>query len=150
MISTVIAALVERGIAHRVEDDSTVATFCVTGEQADYDCIISADEVTQTVTCWYGISRRVPKPQHAAACELLTRANYGLRIGNFEMDLADGEVRFKVSVDIEGGRLGRYMIHTMMSAAASTFDRYYPVLMQLIQDPSPVEEEAREPEQDFD
>ena len=28
--------------------------------------------------------------------EYLTRANYGLQIGNFEMDLRDGEIRFKV------------------------------------------------------
>lgn len=27
--------------------------------------------------------------------EYLTRANYGLRIGNFEMDFRDGEIRFK-------------------------------------------------------
>lgn len=34
--------------------------------------------------------------------EYLTRANYGLRNGNFEMDLGDGEVRYKVYVNTKG------------------------------------------------
>lgn len=29
------------------------------------------------------------------AAEYLTRANYGLRMGNFELDFRDGEIRFK-------------------------------------------------------
>ena len=31
----------------------------------------------------------------AAVNEFITRANYGLILGNFEMDLSDGEVRYK-------------------------------------------------------
>lgn len=40
----------------------------------------------------------------AKTAEYLTRANYGLRNGNFELDFRDGEIRFKVfcrSGDIE-------------------------------------------------
>jgi len=33
--------------------------------------------------------------------EFLTRANYGLNIGNFEMDFQDGEIRFKTAIDVE-------------------------------------------------
>ena len=35
----------------------------------------------------------------AAVAEYLTRANYGLNWGNFELDMSDGEVRYKVMVD---------------------------------------------------
>ncbi|MBO5045712.1 MAG: YbjN domain-containing protein [Clostridia bacterium] len=31
--------------------------------------------------------------------EAITRINYGLRWGNFELDLSDGEIRYKVLVD---------------------------------------------------
>ena len=34
----------------------------------------------------------------AAAVEFITRANYGMNIGNFEMDYNDGEIRFKTAV----------------------------------------------------
>lgn len=39
------------------------------------------------------------KPQIA---ELLHRANYGLRFGNFEMDHNDGEIRFKCTMFTDG------------------------------------------------
>ncbi|MBQ9099013.1 MAG: hypothetical protein IJY50_06245 [Clostridia bacterium] len=34
-----------------------------------------------------------------AVAEYLTRANYGLNWGNFEMDMNDGEIRYKILVD---------------------------------------------------
>ena len=34
--------------------------------------------------------------------EYITRANYGVRNGNFEMDLEDGEVRYKLYVNTRG------------------------------------------------
>lgn len=33
----------------------------------------------------------------AAAAEFITRANYGMYLGNFEMDFSDGELRYKTS-----------------------------------------------------
>ena len=35
----------------------------------------------------------------AQICEYITRANYGLIMGNFELDHSDGEIRYKHSVD---------------------------------------------------
>jgi hypothetical protein len=34
----------------------------------------------------------------AAACDFISRANYGLRLGNFELDHRDGELRFKNTI----------------------------------------------------
>lgn len=35
----------------------------------------------------------------ANVAEFLTRANYGMRWGNFELDMNDGEIRYKILVD---------------------------------------------------
>ena len=40
--------------------------------------------------------------ERAAVMEYITRANYGLRIGNFEMDLNDGEIRYKTYLQMQG------------------------------------------------
>lgn len=39
----------------------------------------------------------IPESKRQTVAEYLTRANYGLNIGNFELDMDDGEVRYKVS-----------------------------------------------------
>ena len=41
--------------------------------------------------------------ERAAVMEYITRANYGLRIGNFEMDVRDGEIRYKTYLQMQSG-----------------------------------------------
>jgi len=62
----------------------------------------------------------------------LTRANYGLVIGNFELDLDDGEVRLKASIDVEGATLTEALVDHLVIAGAVTTDRYIPGLQAVI------------------
>jgi hypothetical protein len=79
---------------------------------------------------------RVAEAHRAGMGEFLHRANYGLVLGNFEIDLADGEVRFKVGLDVEGVRLewprtdpaGPALVKQTFYAAVSLFDKYLPGL----------------------
>src|SRR5262249_10540066 len=68
----------------------------------------------------------------AAMAEFITRANRGMRIGNFELDMEDGEIRYKTSLDIEGGELTNKMIDNLLRANLSTMNRYFPGMMELI------------------
>ena len=66
----------------------------------------------------------------------MTRANYGLIIGNFEMDFSDGEVRYKTSIDVEDededDRLSVALIKNLVYANVLTMDRYLPGVMSII------------------
>jgi hypothetical protein len=64
--------------------------------------------------------------------EFITRANRGMRIGNFELDFDDGEVRYKTSLDVEGGELTNKMIDNLLRANLTTIDRYFAGMMELI------------------
>lgn len=57
--------------------------------------------------------------------EFITRANYGMLIGNFEMDYRDGEIRFKTSIDVEGDSLSAALIKNMVYANVIIMDRYF-------------------------
>ncbi len=72
---------------------------------------------------------RVPEEKRDAVAEYITRANYGLRIGNFEMDYSDGEVRYKSSLDFEGEELTYNLIRNAIYPAVRTADRYLPGLI---------------------
>jgi len=75
---------------------------------------------------------RVPANKRQAVAEYLTRANYGLILGNFEMDFADGEVRYKTSIDVEGGQLAPQMIRNMVYTNVLMMDRYLPGIMNVV------------------
>ena len=74
---------------------------------------------------------KVPEEVRTAIAEFLTRANYGLRIGNFEMDYSDGEVRYKSSLDFEGETLTSELIRNAIYPAIHTMDRYMPGLLRV-------------------
>jgi hypothetical protein len=75
---------------------------------------------------------RVPEAARTKVAEFLTRANYGLRIGNFEMDFDDGEVRYKSAIDFEGTELTPPLLRNAIYPAVQTMDRYLPGAMSVI------------------
>ena len=75
---------------------------------------------------------KVPEEVRSDVAEYLTRANYGLRIGNFELDYRDGEVRYKTSLDFEGAELLPPLIRNTVYPSVNTMDRYMPGLMSVI------------------
>lgn len=81
---------------------------------------------------FYAISTvKVPEEARPAIAEFITRANFGLRVGNFEMDYSDGEVRYKSSLDFEGEPLTDNLIRNAVYPAVQTMDSYLPGLMKV-------------------
>jgi hypothetical protein len=46
---------------------------------------------------------RVPEGRRSAMAELVSRINWGLPVGGFEMDWSDGEIRIRTSMPLEEG-----------------------------------------------
>ena len=76
--------------------------------------------------------RVLHRDRRLVAAEFLTRANYALPLGNFEMDFEDGEVRFKNSIDFEGETLTDALIHNTLYPATSVATRYFPGLLRVV------------------
>ena len=53
-------------------------------------------------TCMAVCPMKADEETRAATVEYITRANYGLRNGNFEVDMNDGEIRYKCYVNFHG------------------------------------------------
>ena len=75
---------------------------------------------------------KVPETARSAVAEFITRVNYGLRIGNLEMDFDDGEVRYKSSLDFGGETLTAGLVKNTIYPAVQTMDLYLPVLMSVM------------------
>lgn len=73
----------------------------------------------------------IPEELRGAAAEFLTRANYGIYIGNFEMDWSDGEVRYKSSIAFEGCALTYSLVRNAIYPAVHMMDKYLPGLLKV-------------------
>ncbi len=76
---------------------------------------------------------KINEDKRAEVAEFLTRANYGLHVGNFEMDMEDGEVRYKTTgVTDEKTMPSLDVIRRLTYIGFSMFDRYVPSLLSIV------------------
>ena len=63
--------------------------------------ILGANDDTDLVSVLSNYDSNVPADRRTAMAEALSRINTRIPLGNFELDFEDGEVRFRVSADVE-------------------------------------------------
>ena len=56
--------------------------------------------------------------------EYLHRANYGLRVGNFELDYDDGEIRYKTYIDADFTEITDKTIMMSIFIPGDMFNKY--------------------------
>lgn len=114
------------------------------GTQAEWTCLAYPLEEDQQAV-FYSIAPLHADEAHlTTAAEYITRANFGLVLGNFELDYEDGEIRYKTSIDLEGAELSPALIRHIVHANIQAMDRYLPGLMLVLVDgASPAEAVAR-------
>ncbi len=115
---------------HRMENKHAFS-MSYTGENGDYRCYAILRVDLEEFLFYIVAPVRVPSADRPAVAEYVARANYGLRIGNFELDYADGEVRFKSSINFEEEQLTSGMLRNAIYPALHTLDRYLPGLLRV-------------------
>ena len=64
--------------------------------------------------------------------EFVCRANYGMRDGNFELDVNDGEIRFKTYVNCDGIEPSQEIVEKSIQIPAAMFTRYSKGIISII------------------
>ncbi len=82
--------------------------------------------------CYCCIDMHCQESQRVEAAKYLTMANYGLYRGNFEMDMSDGEIRYKYLVDCTFCMPTQKMIDASFGIPISMFESYGNELVKII------------------
>jgi hypothetical protein len=101
------------------------------GEHGSWRCYAIVREERHLFLFYSVLDMNVPPDRRTAMAEFLAMANYGMYIGNFELDLSDGEVRYKTSIDVENDRLTSPLIKNMVYPNVLTMDKYFPGIMSV-------------------
>jgi hypothetical protein len=102
------------------------------GKNGQFTCYAQERTEQQQFVFYAIFPVRAPDNRLADVAEFITRANYGMIIGNFELDYSDGEIRYKTSVDIEDVEVVEPLIRHLIYANVLTMDKYFPGLMRVI------------------
>ncbi|WGV28010.1 YbjN domain-containing protein [Halotia branconii] len=110
------------------------------GKNGQYECCAIAREEQQQMVFYSILPIQTPENKLTAVAEFITRANYGIIIGNFELDFTDGEIRYKTSIDVDGNGLSFDLIQNLVYANVTMMDEYLPGIIVVIEnDVSPVD-----------
>jgi len=102
----------------------------------------------ERVVFYLEYKERVPKSRRQRMAELITRANHGITIGNFEMNFDAGGVRYKTSLDHQGVPLHPLMVRSIILAAMAAVKVYSNAISQVMQGKNTPSEALAEVEHD--
>ena len=102
------------------------------GDNGSWLCTAEAREEYGQFIFYSVCPVHAPEEKRLALAEFLTAVNYGLIIGNFEMDLDDGEIRYKTSIDVGGDELSVPLVKNAVYMNVLMMDRYLPGIMAVL------------------
>jgi hypothetical protein len=130
-----------------------ILRFEYEGENGSWFCYARVREDAEQFIFLSILSEKVSTEKRLVVAEYLTRANFGLNIGNFEMDFDDGEVRYKTSIDVTLDRLTSGLIDPLVQASFVAMDDYLPSLKSILKGeitPKDAIQQVRDEQDEYD
>lgn len=106
--------------------EHTAIRLVFSGKNGQWNCYAKAREDQEQFVFYSICPIKVPKAKRRRLGEFIARANYGMIIGNFELDFTDGEIRYKTSIDVKADFLSFELIKRLVYANVTMMDEYLP------------------------
>lgn len=82
----------------------------------------------------------IPESHQSAAMLLITQINYDMLIGNLEMDINDGEIRYKNAIDVEAVGMDESTIEHLLQSVIAMTTVTYEIFSELVNNQNPAVE----------
>jgi len=128
LYANVIHLLREAGWKLQPSEQHRSITMLMEGRHGAWPCVVVVLEDEQQVVIYSASGLRVPPERRATLAELVARANFGMAIGNFELNLDTGELRYKTSIDVSASAIDGGLLDRLVRANIETMDRYLPAV----------------------
>jgi hypothetical protein len=121
-------------------EKSDVLFLGISAEFSRFHCVADLKEDIKVFLFYAVCSINTPKDKIDLISNFLTRINYGRMIGNFELDMDDGEIRYKISLNYEDIDLTHRVIHNIVNMCIISMDVITPIIGSLVYGSSTLEE----------
>ena len=131
----------EDGFGYSLREDGTTIETGFRARTGAFRLVIFLRDEPALLGVMVRIPEVVPEPKRPQMAESIARANYGLSMGCFELDMSDGELDFRASIPTPGATVTHQQFRALVGAAMWTTDRYHRAFCRLIygDDLSPAE-----------
>jgi hypothetical protein len=131
-VTTLRRTLVELGWEPEQRSESTFYIDFGHPHMPVADAIAAVVVDSRQFVLYINLGAAAPANRRDEVGRFITRANWGLTIGNFELDYDDGHVRFKSSVAFDGRELSEATIRNAIFWAMNAVETYAEALVEVI------------------
>lgn len=121
---TIVASLLEERVSFHEEREQHRVLIDYASPAGAWSTYAVAFDQSRQVAVYGVLPFAVDAEQRPAIVELITRLNFGQIVGNFEIDLDDGEVRFKTSLDFEDAELTTPLLRQLVRANIAMMEHH--------------------------
>lgn len=114
------------------ETNQTILQLNFQGQQGLLDCYIYVQNRQQQVIVYSILPIKTSQEARHRVAEFLMRLNYGLAIGNFEIDFEDGEIRYRTSANLSTVDYSIETIQQLIYNNLGMADQYQDKIQQVI------------------
>lgn len=132
ILDAVLNYFSQQGWPIQQHETEPIVKFHYKGENGQWDCYARVSTDFEQLIFFSVFPAEIPEQKLLALAEFITRANFGLNIGNFEMDFSDGELRYKTSIDVTDEPIGFGQIDPLIQASFVAMDDYLPGIEMVI------------------
>jgi hypothetical protein len=123
--------------AEPVDDPEPTLRLRVQGRNAAWSVYVRALPDAGVLAVYSVFPIDTPPERRVAMACAVARANTGLQVGNFELDLDDGELLFKTAIALRGEPLTAALFAPLIEDNIAAMDDFFPVLGAVLYDMTP-------------
>ncbi|MGA9377464.1 MAG: YbjN domain-containing protein [Phormidium sp.] len=116
------------------EFNEKIIKLTFTGESSQWSFLIAMNEEDHQICCYSIYPETIVEQQREQFSIFITGVNYELNIGYFEMDLDDGELRFRTSLALNQEPLTEQLLESLVTINLDTMNVHLPQFKQLQSD----------------
>ena len=120
-------------------DNPSILQTVFQGDNGKWSCYAQVREIQRQLIFYSIAPINVEENKRLSMAEFITRINYILSIGNFELDFDDGEIRYRTSISLEENYLDSGLVKQLIYTNVLIMDKYLPSIMKVIYSDKSVE-----------
>ena len=113
-------------------DNPSILQTVFQGDNGKWSCYAQVREAQRQLIFYSIAPINVEENKRLSMAEFITRINYTLSIGNFELDFDDGEIRYRTSLSLEESYLDSGLVKQLIYTNVLIMDKYLPSIMKVI------------------
>jgi len=115
-----------------VDEDNDLVRTGIEGDNGHWQVVAIASDEDDAVLMLSLFPQKCPAHRRAPCAELLTRINFGMMMGCFEMDYDSGRIHFKTTLPFARGDLNAALLENVVMLNLARMDWILPAIMSVI------------------